>query len=435
MKGFVVATYTVDWKVTGTITTDGAVDPPVDPPIDPPVDPPVDPVEPPDYSKPADISVGSSREIKEPADAIGTLPAGGIIEVDDGVYLKPFHCENAGMTIRSKSGNPYKCYFNGQGGYGGGHRLAWGKGMLHSSKSITVIGMGFRNCGSPQSGTMYSNEGGIWIGDTDGTTPGTVLIQRCAFDNNANGVFAAYDKNIKIIESECLFGYIASNGHNAASVGAGGGPAHDNYIGIGELEVTQSMFWGCCGGHNVKSRGAKTNVHDNPLMTQDGGRVFELPDGGEGTFKNNTVHTRTDRQSQPPVGTYGNSNMIAYCDESSKNGTPGMALVGNTYHISRLNSTIWAAAGPIVSSGDTVHYYAPDGSLQLQGNVQGLSQGSAPPGSPSAPALPKPPSWAVVGTVAMAEEFPLSMAKPRKADQGPEGWNEMPGQDMSYFGE
>jgi hypothetical protein len=71
-------------------------------------------------------------------------------------------------------------------------------------------------------------------------------------------------------------------------------------------------------------------------------------------------------------------------------------MSGNTLHVSRYGSTIWAGAGTITSSGDTVNYYS-EGSLQLQGNVQGLSQGSAPPGSPAPPALPMPPAWARAG--------------------------------------
>jgi hypothetical protein len=419
-----MATYTVDFTIKGTISTDGSA-PPVDPAIDPPIDPPVV-IPPPDYSKPADVLVGPSRDFKEPADAYAAVPVGGIMEVDDGTYTKPFHAENEGMTIRSASGNPYRCVFDGQGGYGGGHRLAWGKGMIHTNKTTTFIGLGFRNCGSPASGTTYSNEGGIWIGDSDGTTPGTITVQRCAFDNNANGVFAAYDANLKIRVIESLYGYLAANGHNAASTGQGGGPAHDNYLGVGEVEVTGSMFWGCCGGHNVKSRAPKTSVHDNPCMTQDGGRVFEQPDGGAGEFKHNVVHTRIDRINEPPAGTYGNSNMIAYCSESSSQGTPGLTMTGNTLHISRLNSTIWANAGTITSTDDTVHYYAPDGSLQLVGNVQGLSQASAPPGAPSAPPLPVPPSWAGNGAVVLERGFDVISEPVREPDEGPEGWHEKP---------
>lgn len=418
-----MASYTVDLHITGTITGDDAPPGVEQPPPDveqPP--PPVD-IPPPDYSKPADIVVGPSREFKEPSDAYSAVPPGGIMEVEDGRYVKAFHSENPGITIRSKSGNPYACYFDGQGGYGGGHRLAWGKGMIHSNRAITLIGLGFRNCGSAQSGTTYSNEAGAWLGDTDGATPMTMLVQRCAFDNNGNGIFAAYDTNVTLEVVECLYGYIASNGHNAASEGRGGGPAHDNYLGVGEVEVMGCYFWGCCGGHNVKARNPKAHVHDNPCMVQDGGRVFEMPDGGQGRFENNVVHTRTDRTSSPPAGGYGNANMIAYCDESAKLGSPGMAMTGNTLHVSRVNSTIWAASGAIVASGDTVHYYD-NGSLQLQGNVQGLAQASAPPGSPHAPSLPQPPAWASARMVVMRQDFPYRNGPESAPDAGPDGWTE-----------
>jgi hypothetical protein len=402
-----MVTYTLDGYIkgtfTGTITEDVAPPDIEQPPPDVEQPPDIGQIPPPDYSTPATVLIGPSRDYTEPADALAVVFDGGIMELDDAVYVKPVQ-SSRNITIRSASGNPYKCIMDGQGGYGGGHKLMWGKGMLHTSKSLTVIGIGFRNCGSPASGTNYSNEAGVWIGDTDTASPEVVTVQRCAFDNNANGIFAAYDQNVKIRVLECLFGYIASNGHNAASTGQGGGPAHDCYLGVGEVEVAGCMFWGCCAGHNVKSRAPYTHVHDNPCMTQDGGRAFELPDGGQGWFSHNVVHTRTDRIDQPPQGTYGNANMIAYCSESTGQGTQGMTMSDNTLHVSRTNSTIWAAAGRITSSGDVVHYYS-NGSLQLQGDVQGIGGGSAPPGSPAPPALPRPPSWAGGGAVVLQRDL------------------------------
>jgi hypothetical protein len=354
---------------------------------------PPDTEQPPDAVPPPEIPPIPNDAVwcpagQEPADVVGNVPPGGTLVVEDGRYLKPFHLETEGIVIRSASGNPFACYFDGQGGAGGDHNLAWSKGMIHSNRSISVYGIGFRNCGSPASGTNYSNEAGAWIGDTS-EAPGIVSarVQRCAFDNCGNGVFAPHEANVHLIVTECLFGYLQPNGQNAALNGQGG-PAHDNYVAASEVEVSHCYFWGCA-GHNVKSRSASTWVHDNPCMVQDGGRAFEAPDGGEARFENNTVHTRTDR----PPGTYNNSNMLAYCSESQSQGAGTLTMARNTLHISRMNSTIWAAAGTIASSGDTVHYYGP-GSLQLQGNVTGLEPGSAPPNAPSAPALPQPPDWA-----------------------------------------
>jgi hypothetical protein len=114
--------------------------------------------------------------------------------------------------------------------------------------------------------------------------------------------------------------------------------------------------------------------------------VFEAPDGGEASFARNTVFTRTDRQGV----SYGNANMLAYCSENQNNGAGTLQMSDNVLHVSRMNSVIWAAAGSIRASGDSVHCYG-DGSLKLEGNVSGI-QGVPPSGT--APSLPNPPAWA-----------------------------------------
>jgi hypothetical protein len=383
-------------KITGTIYPVGTAPPDVEqPPPDieePPPDieqPPPDPIEPPPAATapppippiPGDAVYCGGRE---PADVLGEVPPGGTLVVEDGTYYRTFHTENQGIVIRSASGNPYHCVFDGRGGEGGGHPLEWHKGMIHANRSTTVIGIGFRNCGSPASGSDYSNEAGIWIGDVGGAEA-KVLVQRCAFDGNANGIFCAHEDNTEVRIAESLFGYLAPNGQNA-SLNGQGGAAHDNYVAAGVVEVSHSYFWGCAGGHNVKSRSPRTSVHDNACMTQDGGRVFEAPDGGEASFARNTVFTRTDRQGV----SYGNANMLAYCSENQNNGAGTLQMSDNVLHVSRMNSVIWAAAGSIRASGDSVHCYG-DGSLKLEGNVSGI-QGVPPSGS--APPLPAPPDWA-----------------------------------------
>lgn len=356
----------------GTFTSDGA---------------PPDAEQPPEIPPIPNNAVWCPKGV-EPATVLGQVPPGGTLVIEDGCYYQPLPTDNDGITIRSASGNPYACYFDGRGGHGGGHDMAWGKGMIYAYRSMTVLGIGLRNCGSPASGTGYSNEGGVWIGDTDyaNVESVSVWVQRCALDNCGNGVFAAGEPRISVRVAECIFGYIAPNGQNA-SLTSGGGPAHDNYLQCGQVEVSHSYFYGCANGHNVKSRAAVSDVYDNPCMVQDGGRVFEAADGGEAAFERNTVYTRTDRQGAH----YGNSNMLAYCSEGQGNGAGTMSMAGNTLHVSRSGSTIWAAAGAIQAFGDAVHCYG-DGTLRLEGNVQGIE--GTEPGSGSAPSLPQPPSWA-----------------------------------------
>jgi hypothetical protein len=381
-------------KITGTIYPVGTAPPDVEqPPPDieePPPDieqPPPDVEQPPDGDRPV-IRVGPGEAFSEPADAIGSVPPGGILELADGRYAKPVRCQNEGILVRSASGNPYRCWLDGGGGEGGGHPLSGHKGMFYASKSFRIEGVGFRNCGSPDSGPDYSNEAAIWIGDIGGAQV-KGEIHRCAIDNGAMGVFCAVEPTIDVVITETLYGYLGPNGQNA-SLTTGTGAAHDNYLQGNSAEISGCYFWGTYGGHNVKSRMPTTDCHDNPCMTQDGGRVFEAPDGGEASFDRNVVYTRTDRAGQPPPSAYGNANMLAYCSESTKNGASMLTMSGNTLHVSRSGSTIWAGSGSIQASGDTVRCYG-EGSLKLEGNIHGIQ---SPPPSGTAPSLPNPPAWA-----------------------------------------
>jgi hypothetical protein len=342
-----------------------------------------------------ELTVGPGCYFAEPADALGMLNPGGTMWLLDAVYLKCFANDKKDATFKSVSGNPYACYFDGQGGVGGGHRLAWGKGIVICTVNTNFDGIGFVRAGSPPSGDNYSNEAGVWAGDSDGSFEIIVNVHRCAFDNCANGCFTgAQQWNITVNITESIYGYLKPNGQNA-TIGYGGGhPAHDNYLQCGEANVSGSYFYGCQGGHNIKSRCKKTKARNNPCMVQDGGRVLDISDGGEVEFTGNTTFTRKDRTNNPPPGTFGNANHIMYCGESASLGNNAFTMGSNVLNISRLNSVVCANMGSrIAASGDTVNYFE-DGGLQVQGNVAGLSGGSAPPGAPAAPALPAPPSWA-----------------------------------------
>jgi hypothetical protein len=148
------------------------------------------------------------------------------------------------------------------------------------------------------------------------------------------------------------------------------------------------MFWGCQGGHNVKSRAPKTTVRGN-VLTQDGGRAVDISDGGETVICDNEVHTRTDRANQPPPGSFGNSNCIGFATESNSYGGQ-CRMEGNVLHISRTSSTIWGNGNGITSGRDTIWLYG-QGSVRVDGNVTGLPEGQQ---GQQAPPLPSPPDWA-----------------------------------------
>jgi hypothetical protein len=258
--------------------------------------------------------------------------------------------------------------------------------MVYVGRSITIEGLGFQNCGSPASGSSYGNEAGVWM---DRATPDTVVevvVWRCAFDGCANGAFAI-EQSVSATMVECLYGFLRPNGQNH-SLHGGSGPAHDNYLQCGEVTVHACIFYGCQGGHNVKSRAPKTSINGN-VLTQDGGRAIDISDAGEVLIADNEIHTRTDRANQQPPGTFGNSNCIGYATEGAEHGGQ-CRMERNVLHISRTGSTIWGGGNGIVASGDTVWLYD-QGSVRLDGNVTGLPEGKQ---GQQVPPLPQPPDWA-----------------------------------------
>jgi hypothetical protein len=373
----------------GTTDPGGTTTPPV---VTPPVVTPPAPT-----GQVAALTVGPGQAIVEPADALGNMLPGGVLTVLPGRYVKTFANSTAGLTIKCQTA--MKCIVDGQGGYGAGHRMAWGKACMLTTATLTIEGFKFVNCGSPASGNNYSNETAIYL-DNDGVVGNNpvLTVRHNSFDNNANGVFAANQAGSVIVD-ENVFGFAAPNGLNGYANGTANGPAHDLYLAAASVEVKGSYFYGSV-AHNVKTRTPDTNVHDNPVMTYDGGRVVDLSDGGKLTFTNNSVWFRDDatfpKRTIPGglrAGLWGNSNLLGVGTENVNSGAPSGSITGSTFNITRLNSTFWVNKGALTASDNHVNLFG-SGSLQIQGNLTGdISAASALPGAAAhAPAPPLPPS-------------------------------------------
>ena len=70
----------------------------------------------------------------------------------------------------------FSCVLNGQGGIGSGHRLSYGKGVIHTQSPGTIIGIGFTGGG----GTDGSSDGeaGLYAGKHL-SLPSPLLISAC----------------------------------------------------------------------------------------------------------------------------------------------------------------------------------------------------------------------------------------------------------------
>jgi hypothetical protein len=110
----------------------------------------------------------------------------------------------------------------------------------------------------------------------------------------------------------------------------------------------------------------------------------DIPDGTSTAWQS-TGDTFTDL---PGAST----NVIGYCDESTKNGVAGGVITDARIHLSRYASVIWANAGTLQFNNPTLTAYqqagVPGPSLILKGSVTGLPALPAPIGGP----LPAPVS-------------------------------------------
>ena len=106
------------------------------------------------------------------ASGLAAVADGGTINLAAGHYLEANHVDAAtfphGITI--KGAGAYLTVLDGQGGVGAGHRLAWGKGVVHTNASLTVVGISFINGGGADG--KSDGESGLYAeNDNPGNTP------------------------------------------------------------------------------------------------------------------------------------------------------------------------------------------------------------------------------------------------------------------------
>lgn len=348
------------------------------------------------------LAVGPTKQFGEIADAITWANDGATITVDDGVYYAPLHSPVNNLTIQSASGNPYRCYVDGEGGVGGGKMLKFGKGMVYVTSPLSIKGIGFRNCGGLKTPNDYSSEAGLYAESFPAL--GTLSVYRCSFDNCGNGVFIPQvSSTINYVETQCVFGNLAPNSQSNPT---NAGPSHDRYITPNSVTIDGSYSYGCNNGHSIKSEALTLIVRNCPWIAAWGGRAMEAAYGGAATITNSTLISRSDPL---PDGTAAPGNFIGYADQSAVNfsTSSAMTLDGCTVYVGRPPSVIFMPnGGSISATNSTVRYFPMTGrgtgylSLTGTGTVTGLPLGVPAAGDPNiltaAPAPPPIPSWLFV---------------------------------------
>jgi hypothetical protein len=228
----------------------------------------------------APAATGPWPPAADPADKI-TLPEGTFT----GVYAtaKKLTVQGAGMR---------KTILDGQKGVGSGHRLAWGKGIIHAGAEILVQDVGFINGGG---GDGKSDAEAGFYGEG---FEGTATLLRCAFDACENGIFVPSGDLAKfdLVLDSCVFG---RTGGNALADGR----SHDMYVSGKSTTIRNSIFLGNSRGNTVKCRGLKLTLENNHIRRVTG-RWVDLPGGTECVSRNNVYVTNPGSNSQNALGFY-----------------------------------------------------------------------------------------------------------------------------------
>ncbi len=357
------------------------------------------------------LRVGANQQFGEVADAAAWANPGATILVDDGAYYAPFHTAVPNLTIRSVSGNPYKCYLDGEGGNGGGKRLAYGKGMIHCGDATSIAGVGFQRCGGVNGViNQDSSEAGVY--GEGFPVLGTLALTRCSFDNCGNGVFIPQiQSNIKYVETECVFAYL---GPNSQSNPLDAGPSHDRYITPASVVIDGSYSYGNTNGHAIKCEALTLTVKNCPWIAAWGGRAIEPAYGGAATVTNSTLISRNDNL---PSGKSAVGNFLGYADQNINNFAATGSVFsfdGCTFLIGRAPSVILMPNGGTLNfTNGTVKYFDMGGAFGMgymsqdtttspstNGVINGLSLTRPAAGDPSIiarPVAPPPPVWAFTG--------------------------------------
>jgi|GEM_PF-4206004 len=235
--------------------------------------------------------------------------AGVTVTLTAGVKTSPsppggWHPDNAGVTLRGAGMRA--TILDGRGGAGSGSRLAWGKGIVHSTLSVTIQDMGFVRGGR---GDLTSDgEAGAYC------QSGDMRLLRCAFDSCENGVYGmpreftgADGPGFTTIES-CVFGRAGANG-------LGDGRSHDVYLGGKGAKITKTIFAGNARGNTIKVRGNTLLLEDN-WISRTNGRFVDLPGGTECNSRRNVYVTAPGAE-----GHYGSNNAFGFFNEDDVTNT------------------------------------------------------------------------------------------------------------------
>lgn len=239
---------------------------------------------------------------------LAILTPGGTYNVPEGIAACARH---VGFDQSIIGAGMRKSILDGLGGIGSGHRLAWGKGILHFARdaglgpmSILIRDLGFTNGGGADGAS--DGEAALYFENFEGLAH----VLRCAFDGGENGIFTPTNFNgslVDLVVEACVFG------RNRA-IGLPDGSSHNAYIGTRSVTVKNSILLPS-NGNQWKIRGPKGDFIGN-YNRRNGGRFLDLPGGAVVNSSGHIYITEPGAIS---------NNAFGFYDENSDNANPGVA--------------------------------------------------------------------------------------------------------------
>lgn len=213
--------------------------------------------------------------------ALAQAQDGDVIEVLPGTYKGEVGViAQRRLTIRGMDPRPV---FDAAGKYAEG-KATW----VVRGGDVTIDNIEFRGSRVPD-----GNGAGIRF------EQGRLLLQRCRFADNQNGLLTGNDTSAELRIEDSEFSRAP---HQVGSL------PHLLYAGrIARLTVTGSRFHGGFEGHLIKSRARETRIAYNLIYDGPGGEAsyeIDLPNGGDAVVLGNIVGQSSDTQN-PVMVAYG----------------------------------------------------------------------------------------------------------------------------------
>ena len=251
------------------------------------------------------LRVGPDRALATPSAAAAVARDGDTVLIDAGTYVGDVAVwTQDDLTLRGVGG---RAHLRADG------RSAQGKATwVVAGDRTTVDRIEFSGAVVPDgNGAGIRQEG-------DGLT-----VSRSWFHDNQDGILTSDSPTSSIVIRRSRF----------FRNGAGDGYTHNLYVGrVRALTVTGSYLWGARGGHELKSRAARTTVVGNLLDDRGASASYsvDLPNGGATLIAGNVI-------VQGPRSP--NSTLVSYGAEGLTHRSRRVLVVNNTFVNHRSSGT------------------------------------------------------------------------------------------------